>query len=783
MGEKIGAVFYDCTLDTKKLIEGEREASRSLDRMGGYGDKLATKLSAVSAAVVVLAAAVAAVKVAKMADEFRLLGARVEVAAGGMEAGASAMRELEAISKRTMTSVAGNAEVFQRLNQSILQMGGTQADTLQVTELLAKAIKVSGASAVESKAAMLQFGQALGSGKLAGDELRSLMETAPYLMRQLADGIGVPVGALKQLGEDGKLTADVVVAALGKAATKIEADFAKFPPTFDAAFTALEDAALRANARLDTLTGTSAALTGVTKGLADGADLLAQYLGEVTSQGDRLGRNGSIQTWADASRQAFTYVADAAHVVVKGFQLVGTSIAGTAAAAAAAARGEFAQARSILAMMGDDLERIGSAQGAGARMRELMALRSVEDRGFTPAASMSKLKPAAGADAGATKKPGATFDASGYLAGLERATLDGHARIDAAEREALRKNDALLQQKKVNLAQHMEAEKLIREEAAQERQAQSQRELDQMVSRINEEAAIREQEAKRKAAEEAQKQQGRDFALGLQADADPIARLMLEQERKKALLAQYAAEDQANLQLYADAKIALEQQTQERITQILNEEEAKRRAAQSQQLQGYSNLFGDMADAVKTFGGEQSGAYKAMFAVSKGFAIADSVLRLNMAIMQAMADPTALTPMQKMANYSAIATAGLGVISAIKGASYGGGRQYGGPVSAGSLYKVNETGQPEMFTGSNGAQYMLPTRSGSVTPADEVGGGGGITVIMQNTGTAQKVVSQDYDADQRILRLVMADLVEQFSSNTGPAYNALRSSTNVQGRL
>ncbi|MDT7834955.1 tape measure protein [Aquabacterium sp. OR-4] len=780
MSEKVGGVHYDVTLETKGLINGEREAAKSLDRVGGLAEGLGARLTATAAAAAVLGSALAAMKIAQRADEFRLLGARVEVAAGGVEAGAAAMRELEAISKRTMTSVAGNAEVFSRLNQSILQMGGTQADTLQVTELLGKAIKVSGASAVESKAAMLQFGQALGSGKLAGDELRSLMETAPYLMRQLADGIGVPVGALKKLGEEGKLTSDVVVSALGKAATKIEADFARFPPTFEAAFTALEDAALRANERLDTLTGTSAALTGATKGLADGVDLLAQYLAEVTTEGDKLGRSGTVKTWAEAATEAFTYLVDGAHAVVKGFRMMGITIGGVAAATAAATRGEFAQAWEIMRQVDADFEKIGSSQGAGQRMRELMALRKAEDRGFTPAAAMSKLKPAAGAD-GDAKKTGAKFDGTGYLATLERATLDGHARIDAAEREALRKNDALLQQKKLSLAEHMQAEKLIREEAAQDRQTQSQRELDQMVERINAQGAIEEQERKRKEAAEAQRQQGRDFALGVTAEGDPIARLMLEQERKKALLAQFAMEDQANMQLYADAKVALEKDTERKITAIREEEEEKRRAAQAAQLQGYGNMFGSMADLAKTFGGEQSKTYKAMFAVSKAFAIADSIIKIQQGIAAAAAlpFPTNIPAMATVAAQTA------GIVSTIRGQQFGGGRQYGGPVSAGSLYKVNETGRPEMFTGSNGSQYMLPTRSGSVTPADEVGGGGGGWTIIINNAPAGTTATVDNEA--RVIEVAVAraksEIASEIGQNTGPVWGALRAGANVQSRL
>ena len=157
------------------------------------------------------------------------------------------MNRLVDISKRTNTAVADNVVVFTRLNQSLMQMGGNQEDTLRITELLGKAIKVSGASAEEAKSAMLQFGQALGSGKLQGDEFHSLMENAPYLMKQLAAGIGVPIGALKNLSTQGKLTADVVVNALSKSAGQIESDFSKFPQTVGGAFTVAEDAAKRAN--------------------------------------------------------------------------------------------------------------------------------------------------------------------------------------------------------------------------------------------------------------------------------------------------------------------------------------------------------------------------------------------------------------------------------------------------------------------------------------------------------------------------------------------------------
>jgi tape measure domain-containing protein len=806
-GTQVGGVYYDVSMDTRKLIDGEREASRSMRRMGDEGDALATRLSATAAAVAVLAAAMSSIKIAQRADEFRLLAARVQVAAGAIEAGAVAFDELAAISRRTQTSLEGNAEVFNRLNQSILQMGGTQRDTLQMTELLAKAIKVSGASAVEAKAAMLQFGQAMGSGKLAGDELRSLAETAPYLMRQLADGIGVPVGALKKLGEDGKLTADVVANALTKAAAQIDADFKKVPQTIADAMTAASDAAALAMLKFDELTGGSAVMAGVVKGAGEVFDKLADQIGAANGKAGELGRNDAVRSWADTSRQALSYLIDAADLawqtlsvlgrnVAFVFRSIGADIGGMAAQVVLMAKGDLGGANAVGAAMKADAEKRRAELDAadaktlsrtklfGQQMREAWEQGAGGGQGFVnPATAMSKLKAPAGDDK-PKKATGAPFDGTGYLASLERATLDGYARIDSVEREALRKNDVLLEQKKLSLAEHMQAMNMIREEAAQQRKAQSERELEDLLARISEEGAIRDQEAKRQAAEEARKKQGRDFALGVQAESDPIARLLLEQERKKALLAQFAMEDQANMQLYADAKVALEQETERRITEIRLQEEERRRAAQVAQLQGYSAMFGGMADLAKAFGSEQSKTYKALFAVSKAFAIADSIIKIQQGIAGVLA--TEATLPKKIAGAALVASQGANLVATIRSSNFGGGRQYGGPVSSGTLYRVNETGRPEMFTGSNGSQYMLPTSRGRVTPADEVGGGagGGWKIIINNAppGTTATVDDQARTIEVAVAQ-AEARVADSLATNTGKVWSALRAGSNVQSRL
>ena len=72
---------------------------------------------------------------------------------------------------------------------------------------------LSGASAQEQAGAMRQLTQALGSGVLRGDEFNSISEQMSAVLKPIADQLGVNVGALREMAANGKITKDVVVAA------------------------------------------------------------------------------------------------------------------------------------------------------------------------------------------------------------------------------------------------------------------------------------------------------------------------------------------------------------------------------------------------------------------------------------------------------------------------------------------------------------------------------------------------------------------------------------------
>ena len=81
------------------------------------------------------------------------------------------------------------------------------------------AAKLAGASTIEASNAFRQLAQALGSGRLAGDEFRSISEQIPTLLQPIAEELDVPIGKLKELAAEGKLTSEVVLRSLRKIET------------------------------------------------------------------------------------------------------------------------------------------------------------------------------------------------------------------------------------------------------------------------------------------------------------------------------------------------------------------------------------------------------------------------------------------------------------------------------------------------------------------------------------------------------------------------------------
>ncbi|HAY4182982.1 TPA: hypothetical protein JZ819_000306 [Escherichia coli] len=312
------------------------------------------------------------------------------------------------------------------------------------------------------------------------------------------------------------------------------------------------------------------------------------------------------------------------------------------------------------------------------------------------------------------------------------------------------------------------------------------------LGEANEKAAISIQ--KRKEAEQGRKYAKQEIAAGntsvnpnTGASVDPLAQINLQETQKLEALAKYQELDKQNTQLYEDAKTAIQLQASNARMQIAQTEADQQRASVLSILGSASQGFDSLASIIADSAGKSNAAYQVMFAASKAFAIAQSTLSLNTAIMQAMADPTALTPAQKLANYAAIASAGASLLSNVASISYGGGREHGGPVSASSMYRVGEGGKPEIFKASNGSQYMIPGDNGRVISNRDIGGSGGAfnysPVIQVNGDPTEQQLAMLEAAVKRGAQQGYSMAVSDVASGKGKLSNALTNNFNTSQRL
>ncbi|WP_301361838.1 tape measure protein [Stutzerimonas nitrititolerans] len=187
-------------------------------------------------------AAVRAVQgIAAITDAYTLMNARLKLATSSQEEFNAAQAGLEGIARRTETPVASLVTLYGRISRPLKEAGRSQTEILQVTEAVATSFRVSGASATEAENGVIQFAQALGAGALRGDEFNSVAEQAPRLMQALADGIGVPVGALKEMAAQGQLTSDIVTDALTSQLDVLRKEAETLPDTVGGAMTDLTD--------------------------------------------------------------------------------------------------------------------------------------------------------------------------------------------------------------------------------------------------------------------------------------------------------------------------------------------------------------------------------------------------------------------------------------------------------------------------------------------------------------------------------------------------------------
>jgi len=180
------------------------------------------------------------------------------------------------VSKDTRVSFEATSELYARLARSSDHLGLSEEQLFQITTSLNQAFAVSGAGIMETSSAVRQLGQGLASGRLAGDELRSIMENAPRVAKMIADGMGIHIGQLRRLGSEGKLNAESVTQAILKMGYEVKAEFEKTSGTVAQATTAMSDSWMNFVNVFDESTGTSGIITLGLERMSRGLDYFAR---------------------------------------------------------------------------------------------------------------------------------------------------------------------------------------------------------------------------------------------------------------------------------------------------------------------------------------------------------------------------------------------------------------------------------------------------------------------------------------------------------------------------
>lgn len=262
--ENLGNTIDD-SFDTSAINNARQQLSAAVEQLSHIGEEQedVTKkvqntssamdgwISKIGAVVAAYASFATVKKVMDMSDELVSTNARLNVMNQSFEkVNKSAMDTEETLNliyasaQDARSELGAMADVVARFGNNAGDAFSGTEEVVQFANLVQKQMTIAGASTDEASNAILQLSQALGSGVLRGDELNSIFEQAPNLIQGIADYLDVPIGKIREMAQDGQLTADVVKASVFAMADEIDAKFQDMPMTWGQLWTSMGNTAV-----------------------------------------------------------------------------------------------------------------------------------------------------------------------------------------------------------------------------------------------------------------------------------------------------------------------------------------------------------------------------------------------------------------------------------------------------------------------------------------------------------------------------------------------------------
>lgn len=224
---------------TKKVKTGLERVGDSADKAGGKVDGLLSKLSGLA---MFAGVSLTLGSIVKTIDEWKVIEGQVNNVTKSQQESKAVQKEIYNIASRTRQQYGSTAELFTSVARNAQELKKSTKDILLFTEDVSNAMLLGGGDASSQQAALVQLGQALGSGTLRGDELNSIMEQAPRLAKAIAEGMGTTIGQLRQMGSEGKLTAQDVFNAIRGQSDRLKMELGKMPWTIGQASNKMQNA-------------------------------------------------------------------------------------------------------------------------------------------------------------------------------------------------------------------------------------------------------------------------------------------------------------------------------------------------------------------------------------------------------------------------------------------------------------------------------------------------------------------------------------------------------------
>ncbi|EMH0544199.1 tape measure protein [Enterobacter hormaechei] len=767
MSEKAGEIYYDIEADVSGLLKAQGKANKSLDSIGNSATNAAKKMDELQTNINRVAGAIAASLVVDWgkaflvaADNMSQLNARIERLTGSAATASQTMQSLMRISSATGGSLQDTAKLWETLSTALRDTGATNGQVIQLTETLQKIGRIGGSSSEEMANALRQFGQSISSGTVRAEEFNSILEQMPELARQIAAGMGVSIGELRQLMLDGKLTAEDALNAIQKQTGSVNAEFEKLPRTLSQANTALTNSFLSMIDSVNQATGASNGLVAVIDSMTAALDRLVGKAASADAQISDLNSTAEMFT-----RRARTW----SWLGLDGWEAQNKALAGLSNKAA---------------MLVGDLAAVSKASQTAANTKPIEIKTTASATGSKAKGGKSAAQKEAEQYAKAQESVNQKLDELRQKAELSAGSVGELSRAQAVL-NAQQSLGNTATQEQVLLAGQLAGKAWDNANALRE-QAKAERERTEAANKFS---TIQGKTSKTAGLDSQYQKDIADIQQYAQLYPQKIgeaeaARAAIEQQyrdQRNAAMWEEWAQQNAATQAAAAAFTAFGNNASNTLTGLITKSMDAEEAAKSlgrTVLNSLVNTFVQMGvEWVKSAIMGQT-ATTAAVAASTTAQVAGIATTTATSTAAAAATTAAWTPaaiMSSVASFGGAVAIGLGAMAGILALS--GKRKNGGPVSAGGMYQVGEGGMPEIYQASTGKQYMIPGDNGRVISNKEMtAGGGGVVINIQNYTSSFVDAQAGTDANGGLtVDVIVADL-----NNGGPISSGITSNFNVK---